>query len=148
MNKVQTNVAIYTHHRRSKVSEVMPTMPKELPAIVLNLQCFFTGFASLKTSTQTIKHPYSYLPDLATTLQTQDLLPWLAPCGGSKAPVAVRTSSHALCSSSHHCPGNHSMHPHSGLLCRKNTDRTTFIRTSSSSSDYHFSRRKESYKGH
>ena len=94
----------------------MPTMPKELPAIVLNLQCFFTGFASLKTSTQTIKHPYCYLPDLATILQTQDLLPWLAPCGGSKAPVAVRTSSHALCSSSHR---NHSMHPHMGLLCRE-----------------------------
>ena len=116
VNKVRTNVAIYTHHRRSKVCEVMPTMPKELPAIVLNLQCFFTGFASLKTSTQTIKHPYCYLPDLATILQTQDLLPWLAPCGGSKAPVAVRTSSHALCSSSHR---NHSMHAHMGLLCRE-----------------------------
>ena len=99
-----------------KVSEVMPTMSKELPAIVLNLQCFFTGFASLKTPSQTIKHPYSYLPDLATILQTQDLLPWLAPCGGSKALVAVRTSSHALCSSSHR---NHSMHPHMGLLCRE-----------------------------
>ena len=92
-------------------------------------------FASLMIFSQTIKHLYCYLP-------------WLALCGGSKTLVVVRTSSHALCSSSHRCPGNHSTHPHMGLLCREK-HRTTFVRTSSSScweSDYHFSRRKESYK--
>jgi len=50
---------------------------------------------------------------------------WLAPCDGSIVLTVVRTSSHELCSSSHHYLGNHSMHPPVGSLY-KNTTKILF----------------------